>query len=68
MPSVFAAYERSKPRVAADAHLFTNVRSYYFRRACSDHNREHGRYLGWADARAMWHAANAAAHSYVYGR
>jgi hypothetical protein len=50
-----------------DRALFVNVRSYYFRGACSQHNAEHGRFLSWHDARDLWRGANYDAKIYVYG-
>lgn len=47
--------------------LFVNLRSWHFRQACSHHNLHCGRHLCWADARALWRAAHAAACQHVYG-
>ena len=39
--------------------------SFMFRSACEDHNHTHGRFLSWAEARAMWKRARLDAVAYV---
>ncbi len=51
----------------ADRVLLNGFTSFYFRQFAADHNAAYGRYMSWADARALWQTARINARRMVCG-